>query len=88
MVVEGENKPFFFSFNTEIREAGENHKSATIDLIARNPMFYKKTLFRAFLNITKDECDDMMQFGQEYIDYSIMLDEYLLLLHAPFQKSD
>lgn len=88
MVVGGQNKPFFFSFNTQIKDNYENHKKAIQDLIDRDAVFYKKTLFRSFLNLTKIECDEMMPFDQQYLDYSIMLDEYLLLLHAPFQKQD
>jgi hypothetical protein len=41
---------------------------------------------RAFLHLSKKEIDEMTM--QEYIDYGIMLREYLLLLHAPYQKND
>jgi hypothetical protein len=55
-------------------------------LIARNPVFYKKTMFRAFLNLSQSECDNMSV--SEYMDYAIMLKEVLKLWHAPFQKNE
>lgn len=88
MVIRGENKPFFFSFNTEIKAISADHKQAVRNLIDRAPLFYKKTLFRSFLNLTKEECDSMSPFDQDYIDYSIMLTEHLMLLQAPFMKTD
>jgi len=54
------------------------------ELIARDDGFYNRTLFRAFLHLTKEECDNMSQ--QEYIDYLIMFREVLRLIHAPFLK--
>lgn len=86
MAVKGKNQPFFFSINTEITENNKAHQQAKDKLIARDPVFYKKTMFRAFLQLTKEECDNMD--WQEYLDYSIMLEQYLLLLHAPFQRQN
>lgn|GEM_PF-2445211 len=88
MVIGRENFPLFFAFNTEIKANNDNHKQAVKELIARNPVFYKKTLFRAFLAVPESTLENMLTFGQEYLDYSIMLDEYLLLLHAPYMKAD
>ena len=86
MVSWRETFPFFSALNTEITANNDNHKVAVQNLIARDAVFYKKTMFRAFLHITKLELDDMD--WQEYLDYSIMLEEYLLLLHAPYMKED
>jgi hypothetical protein len=55
-------------------------------LLARDPVFYQKTCFRAFLHLTQKECDEMGP--DQYMDYGIMLIEVLKLLHAPFQKAD
>ncbi len=86
MVFRREAIPFFSAINTEITENYSNHKEACNKLIARDAVFYKKTMFRAFLNLTKIECDEMD--WQEYLDYSIMLQEKLLLDNAPFMKED
>ena len=43
-------------------------------------------MFRAFLNYTRDDCEQMSI--SEYIDSIIMLKEVLKLIHAPFQKTD
>jgi hypothetical protein len=51
-------------------------------LIARDPVFYKKTLFRAFLHYSKNELEEMTV--EEYMDNVIMLDEVLKLIHAPY----
>jgi len=49
-------------------------------------VFYNKTLFRAFLFLTKQECDEMTQ--QEYMDYLVMFREVMRFHHAPFMKKD
>lgn len=55
-------------------------------MITRNAVFYKKTLFRAFLLLTRDEIENMSM--QEYMDYDIMLDEVLRFMHAPYLPHD
>jgi len=55
-------------------------------LLARDPVFYQKTCFRAFLNLSREEVETMTL--QEYSDYTIMLKEVLKLWHAPFQKEE
>lgn len=49
-------------------------------------MLYKKTMFRAFLHLTKDETDNMSI--QAYMDYGIMLVHTLKLMHAPYLQHD
>lgn len=55
-------------------------------MITRNAVFYKKTLFRAFLRLTTSDLDNMSM--QEYMDYDIMLDEVLKFIHAPYLPHD
>lgn len=43
-------------------------------------------MFRAFLHLSKEECDNMCM--GEYLDYCVVLDEALKLLHAPFMPHD
>jgi hypothetical protein len=76
--------PFFFDIQQDIKAINGSPDRAIDELIARNPVFYKKTMFRAFLNLSKEECDNM-SIG-EYMDYSVALDQVLKLWHAPFQK--
>lgn len=82
MVITCQGIPFFSELDAEIREISISPVVAKDKLIARNAVFYKKTLFRAFLHLEKRECDEMTM--QEYIDYCIMLEEVLKLVHAPF----
>ena len=49
-------------------------------------MFYQQTLFRAFLHLDKQECEEMGL--DDYIKYTIMLKEVLKLHHAPFISHD
>jgi hypothetical protein len=56
------------------------------DLIARNPVFYQKTMFRAFLHYSGKELKKMSL--DEYKDCSIMLGEVLRTLHAPYMDHD
>ena len=49
-------------------------------------MFYQQTLFRAFLHLDKQECEEMVL--DDYIKYTIMLKEYLKILHAPYMKTE
>jgi len=53
-------------------------------LIARDNVFYKKALFRAFFGMGKKELDRLTM--RQYIDYNIVLRDVLNLWHAPFQK--
>jgi len=52
--------------------------------MAQDSVFVMKTLFRAFLHLSKDECNNM-PIGK-YYDYKIMLNVYLGLLHLPYKK--
>lgn len=76
------NYPFFFGINERLKLVNENQEEAKNELIARNPVFFNKTLFRAFLNYSKKEIDEMSI--DEYIDAQVMLKEYLKILHAPY----
>lgn len=86
MVIECQGIPFFSELDAEIREISILPIAAKDKLIARNAVFYKKTLFRAFLHLSKKECDEMPM--QEYLDYCIMLEEVLKLIHAPYLSHD
>ncbi len=87
MVVNGgENYPFFSKFDGELKKIFASEDRGISELIARDAVFYKKTLFRAFLHLTKEECDDMT--FQRYIDYSVALESVLRLIHAPYMKQD
>lgn len=88
MAIRRENNTLFFSFNNEIKANYSNHKKAVKDLIDRDAVFYKKTLFRSFLRINDNVLDDLLPTDQAYLDYSIMLTEHLMLTHAPFMKED
>lgn len=57
-----------------------------MELIARDSVFYNKTMFRAFMHLSKEECDNMTM--QEYLDYKTILIPVLKLVHAPFQKHE
>lgn len=74
--------PFFFGINEELRIVVEDHERAKNALMARNPVLYNKTMFRAFLNLTKEEVDEMSI--DDYMNNVILLNEYLKLLHAPY----
>ena len=82
MGCEGEIYPLFFDIEHEIEAVNVNKEEAITNLIARDPVLYKKTLFRAFLNYSKKETDKMTI--QEYIDNTIILEDVLKLWHAPF----
>lgn len=60
--------------------------AACANYIAREPVKYKKGLFRAFLNLTREECDEMT--WQEYMDNAAVLENVLKMWHAPFMKHD
>jgi hypothetical protein len=51
-------------------------------LIARNPIGYHLAVFRAFLHLSKEECENMSL--AEYLDNTIILKEVLKILHAPY----
>jgi hypothetical protein len=74
--------PFFFEFDEKIKVINNSLEKATDELIARDPVLYKKGMFRAFLNYSKKEVDKMTM--QEYLDSTVMLDQVLRLWHAPY----
>ena len=86
MVLFREGYPFFCSIESELEEINYSHETAKTKLIARNAVFYNKTMFRAFLMYSGKELEDMTL--QEYMDCQIMLPEVLKIIHAPFQKTD
>ena len=86
MVIARKINPFFFSVNGDIAYINEFPDKAKDELIARNHVLYKKTLFRAFLHYSKEEVDTMTI--QDYIDSTIMLKEVLNLTHAPFMDHE
>jgi hypothetical protein len=82
----GKSKPFFFDFNRDQKRINERPEDAKKELLARDPVLYQKTCFRAFLNLGPKEIKKMTL--QEYMDYTVMLSEVLKLWHAPFQKEE
>lgn len=86
MVLYAKSSPFFFSVQTDLAEINNQPDKAKDKLIAREPVFYQKTMFRAFLGYSGTEIEEMT-LG-EYMDNVIMLREVLKLWHAPFQKED
>ena len=74
--------PFFVQFEDDIKFINEQPDKAVEELIARNPVFYKKTLFRAFLHYSGKELEEMSM--DEYRDCDIMLNQVLKLIHAPY----
>ena len=86
MDVGREIQPLFFEIQNEIKLINNRPDEAKAELIARNPVLFKKTMFRAFLNYEKKEVKKMSI--QSYMDSCIMLDEVLKLWHAPFMKND
>jgi hypothetical protein len=54
--------------------------------MAQDEEFVMKSLFRAFLHLTKEECEEM-PIGK-YYDYKIVLRSYINILHLPYKKDD
>jgi len=86
MVLWRENRPLFFSIEEDLNEINDQPDKAKDKLIARDPVLYQKTMFRAFLGYSKNEVDELTI--SDYMDNVIMLREVLKLWHAPFQKED
>lgn len=84
MANEGEVLPFFCTIGQDLKIINKSPDEAIKNLIARDDVFYNKTLFRAFLHLSKEECDAMTL--QEYLDYLLMFRETMKLFHAPYQK--
>lgn len=83
---EGEVRPFFSEVQNDLAVINNRPDEAKEKLIARNPVLYNKTMFRAFLGLSEKEVRQMTI--SEYMDNVIMLKEVLKLWHAPFQKQD
>jgi len=86
LVLFREGYPFFCSIESELEEINYSQETAKTKLIARNAVFYNKTMFRAFLMYSGKELEDMTL--QEYMDCQIMLPEVLRIIHAPFQNNE
>ena len=76
--------PLFFNIQSELKIINEEPEKATDDLIKRDPVFFQKTMFRAFLHLSKKECEEMSI--DEYMNYTIMLKKVLETIHAPFME--
>jgi len=57
-------------------------EKAKDNLIARDPVFFQKSMFRAFLHYNTEDLENMSI--DEYMKCSIILKEYLKILHAPY----
>ena len=82
MVTWGKDNAFFFEVEAQFDLIINEPEEAKNKLIARDPVLYKKTMFRAFLGLTKQDTEEM-GIG-DYLDHSIMLSEVLKLWHAPY----
>lgn len=78
--------PFFSDVQAELKIINDRPDEAKDALIARDPVLYHKTMFRAFLGKSKKDTDEMSI--SEYLDDIILLKEVLKLWHAPFQRED
>lgn len=82
MDAEGEVIPFFRDFDAEIIEIDRNQDAARNKLIARNAVFYKKTMFGAFLRLSSKEKEEMTM--QEYLDYCVIFKDAIRIIHLPY----
>jgi hypothetical protein len=78
--------PLFFEIQLKIENITDNQEAAREELIARNPIFYKKSMFRAFLGYSENRTDKMSI--QEYLDCCVILHDVLRIWHAPFLDHD
>ena len=81
-----ENSPFFSEFARDLNRANKDEERAVTELLARNPMFYQTSMFRAFLHYGDEKIDNLGY--DEFIDSSIMLKEVLKVFHAPYIKKE
>lgn len=79
MVLITKGSPFFLQIENDIKFINDQPEEAVKALIARKPILFQKSLFRAFLHLTKEECDNMG--ADEYLDNLIMLKKVLELIH-------
>jgi hypothetical protein len=56
--------PFFSEVSLNIRDLCEDYDKAKDELIARNPVIYQKTLFRAFLHLEREEKKNIEYFTE------------------------
>jgi hypothetical protein len=77
-----EDHPLFFDFESELKEITSSPERALKDLIARDPVKYQKTKFRAFLGYSKKECDRMTM--QDFLDACVILEDVIKVWHAPY----
>ena len=84
MDAEGEVLPFFQKFIDELTFINDQPEVACKDLVARDPVFFNKTLFRAFLFLTKKEIENMSL--TDYKNYCIMLKKTLELHHPSIDR--
>lgn len=82
MVFKSEVHPFFSQFISDLNNVNENFEKEKERLIKEKPIFYKLKMFRAFNLITEREESEMTP--DLYLDLTIVLQEVLLLWHAPF----
>lgn len=86
MAIERKATSFFFNIEDDLKEIDKSPDTALKKLIARDPVFYQKTMFRAFLHYSGKELEEMSI--QEYMDCCILLPEALKILHAPYINKD
>jgi hypothetical protein len=77
---------FFRTIEFEFKLVTSHPEEAKARLIERDAKFYKTALFRAFLHLSKEECDSLTL--RQYLDYSIILDDVLKIIHAPYLKTE
>lgn len=74
--------PFFFEVFNRLEKVINNESEELENLQNSDPVFYNISLFRAFLNYSERECEEMSI--NKYINSIIVLHEVLRLHHAPF----
>jgi len=75
--------PFFSDFERRHNDIISRPEEALEEYAAREPFEYQKRLYRAFLNLSLEECDKMGP--EEYNINYVMLKHVMKLWHAPFQ---
>lgn len=82
MAIPGKIYPLFFKIQDELTIINNEPDKAKNDLIARDPVFFQKTMFRAFLHYTTEDLENMSI--DEYMNCLIMLKSVLETIHAPY----
>lgn len=67
--------PFFSKVEDRLVEIAKRPEDYIKELLARNPVFYNRTMFRAFLGLNTKDMTAMT--AGEYVDYCLMLNHVI-----------